>query len=164
MVEKIKNNGNYENGIFKMTNPSDEDFEVLWNNKKYCIPAKSTVPIIIPERSLIEIQEIRKRWALKLAQKIFFERKEGKELLKASWKNAQEGKYQASWNEGALEPILQEILQPQSEAILVELEEVKSEVKDVSSKPVRDGNISALETEFKDEPVREFRLMSGGAE
>jgi hypothetical protein len=54
-------------GVFRLTNPSDEDFTALWNNVEYLFPAGKRVAIIIPNETLENIQEIRKRFAYRLA-------------------------------------------------------------------------------------------------
>lgn len=61
------------NGTFYFTNPTDVERKFLWNNKEYTFAAKSTVPLIIMGEPLENIQEIRKRWALKLAYDRFYE-------------------------------------------------------------------------------------------
>lgn len=58
-------------GVFKVTNASDLEFTFRWNNKDYVFPPMSTCPFIIPNHSLEEIQSIRKKLALKYAQREF---------------------------------------------------------------------------------------------
>lgn len=60
-------------GVFMFTNPTDKEREYLWNNKKYIFPAKSTVPLIIPLETLENIQEIRKRFAFRMAEERLYE-------------------------------------------------------------------------------------------
>lgn len=69
-------------GVFRITNPSDEDFIGEWNSKQYLLPAKSTVPLIIPEHSPLEIQHIRKKLARDLAEREFYKSKGYKVLQK----------------------------------------------------------------------------------
>lgn len=59
-------------GVFKFTNPSDEDFVGVWGKKEYHFAAQSTSPMIIPEHSPLEIQHIRKKFAKDLAEREFF--------------------------------------------------------------------------------------------
>lgn len=59
-------------GVFRFTNPTDEDFVGVWGKKEYLFPALSTSPMIIPEHSPIEIQHIRKKFAKDLAEREFF--------------------------------------------------------------------------------------------
>lgn len=59
-------------GTFKFTNPSDEDFVGIWGGKEYHFPAQTTSPMIIPEHSPLEVQQIRKQFAKKLAEREYF--------------------------------------------------------------------------------------------
>jgi hypothetical protein len=58
-------------GVFRFTNWTDEDFIGKWGSKEYRFPAKTTSPMIIPNQTPLEIQQIRKKFALDLAQKVF---------------------------------------------------------------------------------------------
>lgn len=60
------------NGIFYFTNPTEEDFIGKWGGKEYKYPAQTTSPMIIPEHSPLEIQNIRKKFAKDLAELQFF--------------------------------------------------------------------------------------------
>lgn len=62
-------------GVFYFSNPSDEDFIGIWGSKEYLFPAQSTVPMIIPEHSPLEIQHIRKKFAKDLAEREFYKSK-----------------------------------------------------------------------------------------
>lgn len=55
------------------TNPTKVDRKYLWNNKDYTFPAESTVPLIIPSETLENIQEIRKRFAFRMAEERLYE-------------------------------------------------------------------------------------------
>jgi hypothetical protein len=59
-------------GVFRFTNWSEEDFIGVWGKKEYRFPAKSTSPMIIPDHSPIEIQQIRKKFAKDLAEREFY--------------------------------------------------------------------------------------------
>ncbi len=48
-------------GVFRFTNATKEDFTALWNNKEYVFPAGTCCPIVIPDESLENIQEIHTR-------------------------------------------------------------------------------------------------------
>jgi len=61
------------NGVFMFTNPTKKDRKYLWNNKEYTFPAESTVPLVIPTETLENIQEIRKRFALRMAEERVYE-------------------------------------------------------------------------------------------
>lgn len=60
-------------GTFHFTNPTEIERKYLWNNKEYTFPAKSTVPLIIMGEPLENIQEIRKRFAYRMAEERFYE-------------------------------------------------------------------------------------------
>lgn len=69
-------------GVFRFTNWTDKERAYLWNNKEYTFPAQSTVPLIILNEPLENIQEIRKRFAFRLAEEVFYESKEYQRLSK----------------------------------------------------------------------------------
>jgi len=100
--------GLYLDGVFKFTNASKEDFKVLWNNKEYIFPAESTCPLIIPNTTPEEIQSIRKKFALKFAQREFAKSKEWKAIEKEGNKHLTP----ATYNEAILEPYIQQCLSP----------------------------------------------------
>jgi hypothetical protein len=58
-------------GVFRFTNCSDEPFIALWNNKEYTFPPKSTCPMLIPNESPENVQNIRKMFAKKYAIREF---------------------------------------------------------------------------------------------
>src|SRR5882672_7900700 len=68
-------------GVFRFTNWTDEDFEAKWGGKVYVYLAKTTSPMVIPEHSPLEIQNIRKKFAKDLAEKEFFKSKGYKTFL-----------------------------------------------------------------------------------
>lgn len=59
-------------GVFKFTNWSDEEFVGVWGKKEYHYAANATSPMIIPEHSPLEIQQIRKKFAKDLAEREFY--------------------------------------------------------------------------------------------
>lgn len=65
-------------GVFRFSNPSDEDFIGVWGGKEYLFPAGSTVPLVIVEHSPLEIQHIRKKFAKDLAEREFYKSKDYK--------------------------------------------------------------------------------------
>jgi hypothetical protein len=69
-------------GVFRFSNPSDEDFIGVWGSKEYLFPAGTTVPIVMSEHSPIEIQHIRKKFAKDLAEREWFKSKGYKSLQK----------------------------------------------------------------------------------
>ncbi len=62
-------------GVFRFTNWTDEEFVGVWGGKQYHYPANKTSPMIIPEHSPLEIQNIRKKFAKDLAEREFFKSK-----------------------------------------------------------------------------------------
>lgn len=73
-------------GVFRFTNPSDEDFIGKWNSREYLFPAKSTTPMVMTDESPLQIQHIRKKFARDLAEREFFRSKDYKMMA------GQEGK------------------------------------------------------------------------
>lgn len=59
-------------GVFRFTNWTDEDFQARWDSVEYTFPAMKTTPIIIPTASPEQIQNIRKKFARKLAEREFY--------------------------------------------------------------------------------------------
>ena len=93
-------------GVFRFTNVTDEDFKAFWNNKEYTFPAGRTVPLIIANETLENIQEIRKKFAYQLATREFYK---GKEYLKMS---KQGNGLPPLFNEKILEPMIEQCLKP----------------------------------------------------
>lgn len=69
-------------GQFYFTNWTDEDFVGKWGGKMYTFPAKSRSPMVMPEHSPLEIQQIRKKFAKDLAEAQFFASEKYNHLLK----------------------------------------------------------------------------------
>lgn len=69
-------------GVFRFTNWTDKERTYLWNNKEYTFPAKSTVPLIILNEPLENVQEIRKRFAYRLAEEVWYESKDYEKMSK----------------------------------------------------------------------------------
>ena len=70
--KNMDNQNDEFSGVFMFTNPTDKERKYLWNNKEYVFPAESTVPLIIPSETLENIQEIRKRFAYRMAEERFY--------------------------------------------------------------------------------------------
>lgn len=58
-------------GVFRFTNRSTEDFYGVWNKVQYKFPAGKTVPVIIPNETLENVQHIVKKFAKELAEREF---------------------------------------------------------------------------------------------
>lgn len=72
------------NGQWFFTNPDTEDFTAYWNSTPYTFPAMSTSPLVIMDATPIETQNIRKQFALKLAQRMFGKSPKWRKLVKES--------------------------------------------------------------------------------
>ena len=99
-------------GVFHFTNPTKKDRKYLWNNKEYVFPAESTVPLIIPSETLENIQEIRKRFAFRMAEERLYEGEitpSGFDYNKA--KEMGRG-MPPTFDNKVLEPFIQECLKP----------------------------------------------------
>lgn len=103
-------------GVFRFTNATDEDFVTLWNNKEYTYPAGRTVPMVIANSSLEEIQQIRKYFAKRLAEREFFKSKEFKSMRNGI-KDKDAGRHvvASTYNEAELQPWIDECLNPLAE-------------------------------------------------
>lgn len=96
------------NGTFYFTNDSDEEFVALWNNREYKFPSRSTVPLIIMGEPLENIQEIRKRFAYRWAEKQFYSSDEYKRL------NSMGNGLPPTFDPKILEPLIDRCLKPLS--------------------------------------------------
>ncbi len=74
-------------GVFRFTNPSDEDFVGKWDSKEYTYPAQKTTPMIILNATPLEVQNIRKKFARDLATREFFKSQQYNALMRQE-KNA----------------------------------------------------------------------------
>lgn len=93
-------------GVFYFTNPTDKERKYLWNNKEYIFPPMSTVPLIIMGEPLENIQEIRKRFAYRMAEERFYESKEYLKMSKMG------NGLPPTFNPNILEPMIEECLKP----------------------------------------------------
>lgn len=99
-------------GVYYFSNPTKKDRSYLWNNKEYTFPAESTVPLIIASESLENIQEIRKRFAYRMAEERFYEGEttpSGSNYIKL--KEMGNG-LPPTFSEKILEPFIEECLKP----------------------------------------------------
>lgn len=93
-------------GVFYFTNPTDKERKYLWNNKEYSFPPESTVPLIIPSETLENIQEIRKRFAYRMAEERFYESDEYQKMSKMG------NGVPPTFDPKILEPMIAECLKP----------------------------------------------------
>lgn len=129
-------------GVFRFTNDSDEDFVTLWNNKEYTFPARKTVKMIIPDETLENIQEIRKRFAYRWAVREFYGSKEYVRMSKMG------NGLPPTFDEKILEPMIERCLTPLPEAPI----KVKARAKDSEK-----NYVGSKAIEEKDNPNYIFR-------
>jgi hypothetical protein len=140
-------------GVFRFTNATKEDFKVLWNNKEYLFPSETSCPMIIPNESLENIQEIRKKFAYKLALREFHKSKNYTTMSKQGQ---------------GLPPLYDDkILEPEIERCLNPLPISKVKVKEMPKASEKQFKGSKAMTDkdnpnfvFKDEPVASLGKMS----
>lgn len=104
--DKIVDPTNFDNGVFYFSNPSKEEFKALWNNIEYIFPPMSCTALLIPDHTAIQIQEIRKRFAFRWAEKQWFESKEYKHMVKIGRDKP------SARDDSQLEPLIQMCLTP----------------------------------------------------
>lgn len=130
-------------GVFKFSNPSDEDFAVLWNNKEYTYPAHTSTPMIIAGESSENIQEIRKKFAMKYAQRELSKSK----AFKAIEKEASKHVMPATYDEKILQEYIDQCLSPLplGVASVREIPKQKIQFRDGGSAILGEGaNVSSL--------------------
>lgn len=146
--------GLYNEGVFYFTNPTNEQFVARWNNVDYIFEPKTTVPLIIANEPPENIQDIRKKFAKKLALQIFHQSKRYKDLVKAG------GYIPATYDDDTeLGATIQACLTPLPKAIAVikkNAPEPDSNYK--ATRAVRKGQ--NLEKLFEDQEIEELGVMS----
>ena len=135
-------------GVFYFTNPTDKERKYLWNNKEYVFPPQSTVPLIIPSETLENIQEIRKRFAYRMAEERFYESDEYKRL-----KDMGNG-LPPTFDPKILEPMIHECLKPLP-IKKVEIKEGKKLDDESKYKATRAGFNSSPAEVFKESDNRD---------
>ncbi len=157
-------------GVFKFTNYSEDEFIGKWGGKEYHYPATKTSPMIIPEHSPLEIQNIRKKFAKDLAEREFFKSK-GYETLRGQegtpGNRSMNSIHQAgTYSLDQLTPFIQKALMPLekgtvvvTKAPTVRLEEKlsKNEDGDLNTGAVK--NDRDLENLAKGKPTMEERVL-----
>ena len=145
------NNTQDFDGVFRFTNATDEDFTALWNNKEYTFKAGTCSKIIIPEENGEGIQEIRKKWAYKLAIREFYKSDEYVRMSKMG------GGLPPTFGDEKLTKWIQECLEPLPEGTV----EVKAApVQTVATKASKTvGGKQGLGEAFKDDVPEEYGAM-----
>ena len=148
--DKIVDPTNYIDGVFYFSNTSTEPFVALWNSVEYTFAPESCSAILIPDHTAVQIQEIRKLWAYKWAEKQWFSGKEYKHLVKI-------GKDKPSARDDAhLNDLVQLCLRPLPLKIL-EKKQVKRNIRlSGKSKPV--GGTSEETKNSKFDPKSDFEV------
>lgn len=124
------------NGVFTFTNPTPEDFIGKWGGKEYRYPAMTTSPMIIPEHSPLEIQNIRKKFAKDLGEQQFFKSSGYKSLQSQERNNDNSPRLNSihmagTYSMNDLISFIQQCLKPLpvSKAIVTEMQKDKLEDK-----------------------------------
>ena len=129
-------------GVFRFTNNDDEDFVTLWNNKEYIYPAGKTVPMIIANESLENIQQIRKYFAQRLAEKRYYKTKNFKEIRNGiKDKDMGRNVLPSSYDEKALQPFIDDCLKPLPEGKAKVVNLPAEELITKASKPIGKGSV-----------------------
>ncbi len=106
-------------GTFRFTNDSDEDFTAKWASKEYVFPKRSTSPM--PAHSLnatpLEVQQIRKKFALDWAVREFYKSGSYENYLKQERNNDGSPRLNSIHQAGSysidqLAPFIQRCLKP----------------------------------------------------
>lgn len=126
----MENKSEEFDGVFRFSNNSDEDFKALWNNKEYTFEAHTRSPIIIPNETAENIQEIRKKWAYKWAEREWFKGEQYKRM-----KDMGNG-LPPTRQDADLEPLIQMCLEP--------LPLSKATVKDGKPEVIRSKSTKAI--------------------
>jgi hypothetical protein len=130
-------------GVFRFSNPTEEDFIGIWGNKEYHFPAGKTVPMVMPEFSPIEIQHIRKKFAKNLAEREFYKTHKYEQLrLREGTKDefgviqprAHGMSHAGTYTEDDLAPIIQKCLEPLEDGSLTTQEIPKQPVEETLSR------------------------------
>lgn len=131
-------------GVLRFSNNSNEDFVVLWNNKEYTFPANTCSIMLIENETLEAMQEIRKKFAYKWAEREWFKGKEYKRLSKMGG-----GLPPLRDDKTALEPLVNMCLSPLPKGKVKTKKLPNEERSFKASKAIKDK--TNLNEEFKDD-------------
>lgn len=93
-------------GIFRFTNPTDEDFTAKWDKIEYTFPAQKTSPMVM-NFTPVEIQNIRKKFAKELAEREFYKTDKFNKM-----NDVANGPRPATYTDTDLKPFIQKCLEP----------------------------------------------------
>lgn len=127
------NNTKDFDGVFRFTNATADDFKALWNNVEYVFPAGTCSPMLIRGESDEARQEIRKKFAYKLALREFYKSNQYMDM-----KDQGQG-LPPTFDDTVLEHWIQSCLEP--------LPEAKAEVNEMPEKKVVLKAMKALKDE-----------------
>lgn len=148
-------------GVFRFTNNTAEDFVVLWDNKEYVFQAHTSSPLIIRGETLENIQEIRKKFAYKLAEREFFKSQTYYDMVEQGNKSA--GGVPPIPDPKILEPWIEECLVPLPIVIAPTRVLPRDSDQNYTSKSFDDkAGIGNINEAFKDAPIEVKGEMPGG--
>ncbi len=142
-------------GVFRFTNATNEDFSALWNNKEYTFPKQSTCPMIIEGETLENIQEIRKRFATRLAEREYM-----KSQAFQSIKNGDGRTVLSTYNQKELDVYIQQCLEPLPIAEVKVTKKATDDEKNYKGSKAIKGDI-AVAANFEGTEVQELGQMPG---
>lgn len=129
-------------GVYYFTNPTKVERTYLWNNKEYAFAPESRSPLIILSEPLENIQEIRKRFAYRMATERLYEGEStpsGYNYNKAvDMGNKSASGMPPTFDEKILEPFIEECLKPL---------------------PIAKANVKSAKTLDKDENYKHTKAM-----
>jgi hypothetical protein len=142
-------------GVFMFTNPTDQERKYLWNNKEYTFPPQSTVPLIIPTETLENIQEIRKRFAYRMAEERFYEGAEYKRMKEMG------NGMPPTFDDKILEPMIEECLKPlpMSRASIKQASKIDDERNYKATKALEEGEDPNMLFAEENKNVQKFGKM-----
>lgn len=142
-------------GVFRFTNPTKKDRKYLWNNKEYTFPAESTVPLVIMGEPLENIQEIRKRFAYRMAEERFYEGEVAPTGENYNAMKVQGNGLPPTFDSKILDPWIQECLKPLTlaKAQISEVPKVEHNFKATKAIGNNDNPNMAFADENKNPPV-----------
>jgi len=150
----MQNETNEFTGVFNFTNPTKQERKYLWNNKEYIFAPESTTPLIIPSETLDNLQEIRKRFAYRMAEERMYE---GEKVYARDGKTVVFDYNKAKLAGNGLPPTFDpKILEPMIEECLTPLTVKKSVVKE-GQKLDDERKYKATKAGFTSSPAELFK-------
>lgn len=140
-------------GVFRFTNWTAADFTSKWGGKEYKFPAYKTTPIVMPNQTPIEIQNIRKKFAKELAEREFFKVEKVTALNKKNENVSFQGA--VSYTENDLAPMIQKCLDP--------LPPGQAEVRDVPKVEIKPKAMKRLKSRESGDDETDSLVPAGSA-